>query len=228
MAAHLPATVPHPVRLSIGLTGGIGSGKSTVAAMLRDLGAAVIDTDALAHQLTAPGGAAMPAIVGRFGTEVVTPEGALDRPRMRERVFADPQARQALEAILHPLISAATEAAVAALPADQPVVFDVPLLVESLRSSPRWRERVGRILVVDCTPKTQIARVQARNGWPREQIERILTSQARRDERAAVADAVLLNDGIDLDALRTRVTALWQTWTAAHPATPPPPPEPRT
>ena len=220
---------PRRTGLAIGLTGGIGSGKSTVAALLRDLGAAVIDTDALAHQLTAPGGAAMPAIVGRFGAGVVTPEGALDRARMRERVFSDPDARRALEAILHPLIAAATEAAAAALPSGQPVVFDVPLLVESLRTSPRWRQRVDRVLVVDCAPETQIARVQARNGWPREQIERIIASQASRAERAAVADAVLPNDGTGLDALRTRVTALWQAWTAPpSPANPSPTPEPRT
>jgi dephospho-CoA kinase len=122
----------------IGLTGGIGSGKSTVAALLRDCGAAVIDSDALAHTLTAPGGAALPAIAARFGSDVIGHDGAMDRARMREKVFADPATRQALEGILHPMIAQATQRAAEAVPEGQPIVFDVPLLVESRQ----WPGRV--------------------------------------------------------------------------------------
>ncbi len=196
--------------LRIGLTGGIGSGKSTVAAMLQALGAAVIDTDALAHQLTAPGGAAIAPIAARFGPAAITADGALDRAHMRGLVFADPAAKQALEAILHPMISATTAAQAAAVPPGQVVVFDVPLLVES----GRWRDKVDRILVVDCSAATQIERVMARNGWPREQVERVIALQASREQRCAVADAVILNDGLSLDALQARVAEVWQRWTA--------------
>ena len=124
--------------LRIGLTGGIGSGKSTVAGLLRARGAHIVDTDAIAHRLTAPGGRAIAAIAAAFGPESIDAQGAMDRARMRERVFADPAERQRLEAILHPLIAQDTEAEAAAAPPGAPVVFDVPLLVESGR---RWRER---------------------------------------------------------------------------------------
>jgi len=195
--------------LRIGLTGGIGSGKSTVAGLLRARGAHIVDTDAIAHRLTAPGGRAIAAIAAAFGPEFIGANGAMDRARMRERVFADPAERQRLEAILHPLIAEDTEAEAAAAPPGAPVVFDVPLLVESGR---RWRERVDRILVVDCTPATQIARVVARNGWTPEAVERVIAQQATREQRRAVADAVILNEGTDLDPLARAVDHVWKSW----------------
>ncbi len=204
MAAALSPGAP----LRIGLTGGIGSGKSTVAAMLAGHGALVIDTDALARELTAPGGAALPAIATRFGADALGPDGALDRARMRARVFADPSAKAALEAILHPLIGALTEARAAAGAAGQVRVFDVPLLVES----GRWHDRVDRVLVVDASVETQVARVMQRNGWPEAQVRAVIAAQASREARRAVADAVILNDGIDLDTLRAEVDAVWSRW----------------
>ncbi|RZS47388.1 dephospho-CoA kinase [Sphaerotilus mobilis] len=195
--------------LRIGLTGGIGSGKSTVAAMLAAHGAWVVDTDALARELTAPGGAALPAIAARFGADMIGPDGALDRARMRTRVFADPAAKAALEAILHPKIGALTEARAAAGAPGQVRVFDVPLLVES----GRWRERVDRVLVVDASVETQLARVMQRSGWPESQVRAVIAAQASREARRAVADAVILNDGIDLDTLRAEVAVLWERWT---------------
>ncbi len=194
--------------LRIGLTGGIGSGKSTVAAMLATLGANVIDTDALARSLTAPGGDAIPAIAQRFGAGMITPDGALDRARMREQVFADPAAKAALEQILHPMIGRLTEARAGAAAPGQVLVFDVPLLVES----GRWRERVDRVLVVDCSAETQIARVTQRNGWPPEQVRAVIAAQASREARRAAADAVILNDGIDLAELQRQVGEIWQRW----------------
>lgn len=175
---------------AVGLTGGIGSGKSLVADMLAERGAAVVDTDAIAHALTAPHGAAMDAIAAAFGTRFVTPEGALDRARMRALVFTDPDAKRRLEAILHPLIRTEAEdrAARAAAPY---VVFVVPLLVES----GGWRQRVQRILVVDCPESVQIQRVMARNNMAEEQVRAILAAQASRAERLAAADDVIVNDG---------------------------------
>jgi dephospho-CoA kinase len=194
--------------LKIGLTGGIGSGKSTVAGLLRELGAHLVDTDALAHRLTAPGGAAIPLITERFGTEVIDASGALDRAHMRALVFADPQAKRALEAILHPMIGALTQAEAALASPGAAVLFDVPLLVES----GRWRDRVDRILVVDCSVATQIERVMRRNGWSADQVQRIIDQQASREQRRAVADAVILNDGVTLAELAAQVHTVWQRW----------------
>ncbi|HZX26558.1 MAG TPA: dephospho-CoA kinase [Telluria sp.] len=175
---------------AVGLTGGIGSGKSLVADLLAERGAAIVDTDAIAHALTAPHGAAIDAIAAAFGTGFVTPEGALDRARMRALVFTDRDAKRRLEAILHPLIRAEAEdrAARAAAPY---VVFVVPLLVES----GGWRQRVQRILVVDCPESVQIQRVMARNNMAEEQVRAILAAQASRAERLAAADDVIVNDG---------------------------------
>ncbi len=196
----------HRGRFSIGLTGGIGSGKSLVADMLANHGAAIIDTDVIAHQLTAPGGAAMPAIRETFGERFVTADGALNRAAMREHVFADPSARKRLEAILHPLIGAETEAA--ALRAEGPyLVFVVPLLVES----GRWAERVDRVLVVDCPESVQVERVMRRNQLTREQVEAIMASQASRAQRLAVANDVIVNDA-DPAALAPQVTSLHETY----------------
>ena len=196
-----------PVR-RVGLTGGIGSGKSTVCRMLRDLGAWVVDTDAIAHRLTAPGGRALPAIAAQFGAEVIADNGAMDRTRMRERVFADPAQRRALEAILHPMIGEDTRAEAAAAPQGAIVVFDVPLLVES----GRWRDQVDRILVVDCPVETQIARVMQRNGWTADAVQRIIDQQASRAQRLAVADDVIVNDGLELEELATEVQRIWSGW----------------
>jgi dephospho-CoA kinase len=146
----------------IGLTGGIGSGKSTVLAMLQALGAVAIDADAISRATTAPGGAAIPLIARQFGPEFIAADGALDRARMRERAYAHPESRRELEQIIHPLvgeeIARQVEAALAA--GARCIVFDIPLLVES----GRWRQQVDRVLVVDCEPETQVARVAARSG----------------------------------------------------------------
>ncbi|HEY0954353.1 MAG TPA: dephospho-CoA kinase [Roseateles sp.] len=193
--------------MRVGLTGGIGSGKSTVAGFLREAGAAIVDTDAISRALTLPGGAAMPAIAQQFGADFVAADGALDRDRMRALAFSDHGAKRRLEAILHPLITAQAlaqaDAATAAL-----VVFDVPLLVES----GRWRTRVARVLVVDCSVETQIARVLQRPGWTRERVEGALAAQTRRETRRAAADAVIFNDGLSLEALRREVGSLAARW----------------
>ena len=201
-------------RFSIGLTGGIGSGKSLVADMLAAHGAAIIDTDVIAHQLTAPGGAAMPAIRAAFGERnandgislAQTADGALNRAMMREHVFADPTARKRLEAILHPLIGAETDAA-ARRAEGLYLVFVVPLLVES----GRWVERVDRVLVVDCPEAVQVERVMRRNQLTREQVEAIMASQASRAQRLAVADDVIVNDA-DPAELAQQVASLHETY----------------
>ncbi len=203
VAGH-PAALP---RLRIGLTGGIGSGKSTVAGMLVGLGATLVDTDAIARSLTAPGGAAMPAVTAAFGPDVVAADGALSREAMRRQVFTDPQAKQRLEAILHPMIGAEA-ARQAAAATGAVVVFDVPLLTESAH----WRARVDKVLVVDCSEATQVARVAQRPGWDAAMAERVLAQQAPRAARRAIADAVLFNDGIKLQALQDQVSAVWRAW----------------
>lgn len=183
----------------IGLTGGIGSGKSTVARVLADCGAAVVDADAMARQLTLPGGAAIGELARQFGPHMITAEGAMDRDRMRQLAFGDPAARQRLEAIIHPLVSQESirqfHAAVAA--GRSCVVFDVPLLVES----GRWRQQLDRVLVVDCAEATQIARVMARNGWTREAVLAVMAGQASRAQRLAAADICICNEGLPLEVL---------------------------
>jgi dephospho-CoA kinase len=193
--------------LRIGLTGGIGSGKSTVGQMLQERGAAVIDADAIARGVTATHGTAMPAIAQAFGPDFITPDGALDRERMRAHVFSHPEAKQALEAIIHPLVAQETQrqAQDAIANGHHTLVFDVPLLVES---GTRWRAQVDRVLVVDCSEETQIQRVMTRNGWSRETIQAIISAQASRAQKLAAADWVIDNEGISLEALRTRVLSL--------------------
>ena len=191
----------------IGLTGGIGSGKSTVAGMLVECGAVLVDTDAIAHALTAPHGAAVPTLAREFGEDIIAADGAMDRHAMRARVFADASAKRRLEAILHPMIGAEAEAQAAAA-ASRPVVFDVPLLT----ASSHWRQRVQRILVVDCAEETQVRRVVQRSGWSDEQVRRVIAQQTPRAARRAIADAVIFNDDLSLDALRVQVQALWQHW----------------
>ena len=190
----------------IGLTGGIGSGKSTVSALLVGHGATLVDTDAIAHGLTTPGGAAMPALRQRFGDDVADASGALDRARMRSLVFADPDAKRALEAILHPMIGAEAQRQAAA--AQGVVVFDVPLL----SAASHWRAACQRILVVDCSTETQVQRVMARSGWPDEQVRRVIAQQATRAQRRALADAVIFNDGLSREALAAEVAQLWACW----------------
>lgn len=193
----------------IGVTGGIGSGKSTVAGFLGERGGTVIDADAISRSLTAPGGAAIPAIRSAFGADAIDPLGALDRATMRQRVFADPAARARLEGLIHPLIwqeidrlRHAARSASAAF-----VVFDVPLLVEMRR----WRPMLDAVVVVDCSPDTQQARVLARNGMDAAQTQRIMDAQASRTQRLACADRVLLNEGISLAGLREGTGELLQT-----------------
>ena len=193
--------------LRIGLTGGIGSGKSTVAAVFARRGATVIDTDRIARRLSAAGGTAMPALRQAFGATIVGPDGALDRSAMRAMAFSDPAVKQRLEAVLHPLIGveANRQAAMATSPV---LVFDVPLLAESKH----WRERVDRVLVVDCGPATQIERVVQRPGWTRDAAERVIAGQASRATRRAIADAIIVNDGIGLEALFAAVESIWHLW----------------
>lgn len=192
----------------IGLTGGIGSGKTRVANLLADWGADLVDTDVIAHTLTAPGGEAMPLLVEAFGPQAMTSEGALDRTWMRELVFRERDARAQLEGILHPLIGIHVERA-AAQAQGAYLVYVVPLLVES----GRWRDRVDRICVVDCDPDTQIARVQHRSGLTIESIRRIMAAQAARSVRLAAADDVVLNDGqTTADMLFARTKDLHDRW----------------
>ncbi len=190
----------------VGLTGGIGSGKSAAADGFAALGASVIDTDVLAHTLTAPGGDAIPALRAAFGDAAITPDGALDRAAMRQRVFADPAERQRLEAILHPLIRAEADAQICRLTGADfvaYVVLVVPLLVES----DGYRNRVDRILVVDCPEELQVARVMARSGLDEAGVRAIIAAQASRQARLAAADDVLRNDG-SRDQLSSGIRAL--------------------
>jgi dephospho-CoA kinase len=196
--------------LTVGLTGGIGSGKSTVAAALVACGAHLVDTDAIARALTAPGGAAMPALRDALGAAAVAADGGLDRDRLRQLAFVDVGVKRRLESILHPLIG--DEALrQAAAHAGRPVVFDVPLLTESQGARP-WRTRVQRVLVVDCPEATQVERVAQRAGWTAEAARRVIAQQATRAQRRAIADAVIHNDGLDLGQLHAEVRALWALW----------------
>ncbi len=177
-------------KFSIGLTGGIGSGKSFVADLFAQHGASIIDTDLIAHQLTRAGGRAMPAIQEAFGVDYLAADGSLDRAAMRARVFTDESARRQLEGILHPLIASETDAAAQDARGDY-LIFVVPLLVES----GRWVDRVDRVLVVDCPEALQVERVVQRSQLSAAQVEAIMASQASRQQRLAVADDVILNDG---------------------------------
>jgi len=192
--------------LQLGLTGGIGSGKSTVAGMLADLGAVVVDADAISRSLTAPGGSAIPVIAAQFGGSFIAADGALDRQRMRERIYSDPPARQQLEAIIHPLVGQLTQQQAAqAIAEERPcVVFDIPLLVES----GHWRTRLHRVVVVDCDEATQISRVMARNNLPCAEVEKIIAAQASRAQRLAAADSVIYNQLLSLSSLKEEVAQL--------------------
>ena len=187
--------------MRLGLTGGIGSGKSTVAELLRIHGAAVIDADAISRNLTAPGGSAIQPIADSFGRAFITTDGALDRDRMRQASYADVDARKRLESIMHPLIGSALgrDEAVAIESGSRCIVFDIPLLVESTR----WRQKVDQVLVVDCLEEVQIARVVARSGLARAMVEKIIASQASRTQRLRAADLIIFNAG-DSKALLAR------------------------
>lgn len=208
--------MPSPV---IGLTGGIGAGKSTVEGLFASLGIPCVDTDRIAHQLTAAGGAAMPALVAQFGAAIQTPEGALDRGVMRQKVFADAAERQRLEAILHPLILAESRRLLASLQEAPYVLLAVPLLFET----PAYRNLVAETLLVDCEPRLQRERVMQRSGLPAVQVDAIIAAQMPRAERLALADAVLDNSG-DLALLSRQVENkhryYLQRFAAANLATP--------
>lgn len=188
--------------LVIGLTGGIGSGKSAAADEFARLGATVVDTDAIAHELTCAGGAAIPEVRRVFGDAYVDASGAMDRRKMRELVFGDPSAKVRLEAFLHPLIREESQRRIAAAIGPY-VVHVVPLLIES----PGYRKRVDRVLVVDCSEDVQVARVRARSGLNESEVRSIIAAQATRSTRAAAADDLVDNDG-SLDALHAQVRAL--------------------
>ncbi|RFU45744.1 dephospho-CoA kinase [Paraburkholderia sp. DHOC27] len=195
---------------AVGLTGGIGSGKSTVADLFAARGVTIVDTDVIAHRITAPQGVAMPKIATEFGAAFVAPDGSLDRARMRSLVFTDEGARRRLEAITHPLIRAETERA--RQDATGPyVMLVVPLLVES----GTWKTRVERVLTVDCSVETQIERVMRRNGFTREQVLAIMARQATREARLAAADNVVVNEDVSVEELSTRVEALHQLYLSA-------------
>ncbi|HKQ27697.1 MAG TPA: dephospho-CoA kinase [Burkholderiales bacterium] len=189
----------------VGLTGGIGSGKSAAASEFERLGASIVDTDAIAHALTRAGGAAIPELARIFGSDMLGEGGAMDRDRMRERVFADPAARQALEAVLHPMIREESRRLIAAAQGPY-VIHVVPLLVES-----DYRRRVDRVLVIDVPEELQVERVRARSGLSEAQVRAILASQATRADRLAAADDVIENRGT-IDALRKQVAAFHQKY----------------
>jgi dephospho-CoA kinase len=204
-AAHCGRMTTGP--LKIGLTGGIGSGKSTVASMLVRLGATLVDTDAIARALTAAHGAALPALEREFGRSAFNADGSLDRAAMRSRAFADATVRHRLEAVLHPLIGTEAQRQADAATGEM-LLFDVPLLAESAH----WRARVHRVLVIDCSTETQLARVMTRPGWTRESAANAVAAQAPREIRRAIADAVMVNDGITLPELQAHTEALWRLW----------------
>ena len=194
--------------LRVGLTGGIGSGKSTVAAIFSQKGIPVIDADAISRQCTSAQGAAIEAIRAKFGASMVSTDGSLDRDAMRALVFADPSARLQLQEIVHPLvgqeIAVQTEAAEATHASC--IVFDIPLLTESAD----WRRRLHQVLVVDCSAATQRARVQARDQLDTATVDRIISAQSTRIHRLQCADLVVHNDGIDMDELDAKVAAIAQ------------------
>lgn len=187
----------------LGLTGGIGSGKSTVAGLLRLRGATVIDADAISRELTAAGGLAVALIAAAFGADFIDATGALDRDKMRRASFSDANVRLRLEAIIHPLVgnASAQQEALAIAGGSNCIVFDIPLLVESSR----WRQRVDEVLVIDCPEEVQITRVLARSGLEPSVVRNIIASQASRVQRIRAADVVLFNGGDSLDHLGLEV-----------------------
>lgn len=200
------ADVSTSTKRLIGLTGGIGSGKSTVAALLQDLGATVVDADAVSRATTAAGGAAIPAISVVFGQDFVDSNGALDRAKMRELVFTDSAAKQKLEAIVHPLVKLEMARQIANAMTEI-VVLDLPLLAENTSFS-GWRATLDVVCVVDCLPETQIKRVMARSHMTAEQVKAVMANQASRTDRLAIADVVITNEELSLAALKVLVKAV--------------------
>ena len=201
-----PANRP---RLLVGLTGGIGSGKTTVANLFAARGVPLVDTDLIAHELTARGGAAIEPIRAAFGDAAIAADGSLDRAAMRARAFGDPDARRRLEAILHPMIRERTVRAIEAAAHEAYAIVVVPLLVES----GTWQSWLDRILVVDCPEQVQIERVMKRSALTREQALAILSAQATRQARLAAADDVIDNTGA-VQELPERVDALHRRYLA--------------
>jgi dephospho-CoA kinase len=194
-----------------GLTGGIASGKSMVAAVLEGCGAWLVDTDAISRGLTQAQGLAIPLIRAEFGNVFIDDTGALDRRRMRDLVFSDLTAKARLEVLLHPLITEQALAQAAGAPEQtRAVVFDIPLLIETQH----WLDRVARVLVVDCSHATQLQRLLTRPGWTLLTAQKVIRQQATREERRACADAVILNDGISMAELTAQVQAIWREWTS--------------
>jgi dephospho-CoA kinase len=194
--------------LVVGLTGGIGSGKSAAAEEFARLGATVVDTDAIAHELTGAGGAAIPEVKRLFGRAFVNASGAMDRKRMRDLVFSDAEEKTRLESLLHPMIRAESERRIASA-AGPYAVLVVPLLIES----PGYRDRLGRVLVVDCPEALQIARVRQRSGLPEAEVRRIIASQIQRERRLAAADDVI-NNSDTIAALQQQVRQLHEKYLA--------------
>lgn len=197
--------------LIVGLTGGIGSGKSTVAALFAEHGAGIIDTDAIAHQLTQAGGVAIAAIRAAFGNDYLTDDGALDRAKMRRLIFSDAAAKQRLEQILHPLIFEQAKAQLRQLQANPYVIVVVPLLPESRT----FRQLVQRVLVVDCDEDTQVARVIGRSRMTEAEVRAITTRQTPRADRLRLADDVISNNA-GLDSLSGKVAALHELYSNAQ------------
>ena len=192
--------------LRVGLTGGIGSGKSTVARILADCGARIIDADAISRGLTAAGGQAIPVIAQTFGASFIDADGAMNRDQMRNLVYSDGVARSKLEAIIHPIVRNIIQLQTCQALIDNclVVVYDVPLLVESLD----WRQRLDQLLVVDTTPEIQTSRVMARSGMTAVQVEKIIASQASRQHRLHAADTVICNTTLSLRQLASEVQFL--------------------
>ena len=194
----------------IGLTGGIGSGKSAAADVFASLGIPVVDTDAIAHELTRPGGAAIAGIRELFGDEAIAADGAMDRKKVRELVFSDPSAKRKLEGLLHPMIRVESQRRIAEGADRAPyVVHVVPLLIES----PDYRTRVQRVVVVDCDEAVQVERVQRRSGLSADEVRRIIAAQVPRATRLAAADDVIDNSG-SLSAIEGQVRALHERYLA--------------
>ena len=189
--------------MRVGLTGGVASGKSTVAAMLADLGAVVIDADALAREVVQAGTPGFDAVVEEFGSELVGPDGELDRPALGRLVFADESSRRRLEAIVHPLVFERYAELEASTPADAIVVHDIPLLAESGRAAD-----FDAVIVVDAPRETQVERMTRERGWTTEDAESRISAQATREDRLAIATYVVDNTG-SLDDLRARVAEIY-------------------
>jgi dephospho-CoA kinase len=190
----------------IGLTGGIGSGKSTLGQMLQERGYPLINADEISHALTAAQGAAIEPIRERFGPEFIAADGALDRARMRQLVFNDAAAKQRLQAVLHPLILAGIQNAEASIKdkGNSLVVIDIPLLVESAH----WRAVLQQVIVVDCEEETQVARVMQRNKLSAAEVRQIMANQASRERRLAAADMVVFNNSDQLADLQQQAQTM--------------------